>query len=103
MEVVTLTDEEGNDMDYIILETVEYDGDYYDVLISAEEAEDEEEEEAEVIILKKISESGDDVEYDVVDDEATIFAVFEIFKEIYARANGGFRNVYFCASYITGA
>ena len=27
----------------------------------------------------------------------------KIFKEIYARANGGYRNVYFCASYITGA
>ena len=27
----------------------------------------------------------------------------KIYKEIQARANGGFRNVYFCASYITGA
>ena len=64
----------------MILDTIEYKEDLYDILVADD---DEEEEETEVVILKKVSESGDDVEYDVVEDEETLDAVFELFKDAF--------------------
>ena len=76
--IVTLTDENGNDVAFEYLDLIEYQGDEYVVLLPVEGNEDDE-----VIILKvePIPGSEDEESYVSVDDEETLFAIFDIFKE----------------------
>jgi len=79
--LIVLTDEEGNEMNFVILDAVEIDdlGQY--VLVSPADAEvsDDEDCEQEVMILKVISGEEEDVFVSVDDDEEmeTVFAEFE--------------------------
>ncbi|MBQ5545443.1 MAG: DUF1292 domain-containing protein [Clostridia bacterium] len=76
--LVYLCDDEGNEAAFEYLDSIEYEGDEYVVLISADEEEDE------VVILKLEETSDDDEEGDSfvsVEDEAVAEAVFRIFKE----------------------
>lgn len=78
--IVTLKDEEGNDVDFEFLDLIEYEGENYVILLPAdEEAEDADE----VVILKEEpSEEGSEEEtYGSVEDEEILNKVFEIFKE----------------------
>lgn len=79
--IVTLTDENGNDVAFEYLDLIEYQGDEYVVLLPVEGNEDDE-----VIILKvePIPGSEDEESYVSVDDEETLFAIFDIFKEHFA-------------------
>lgn len=75
--LVYLSDEEGNETAFEYLDSVEYNGEEYVVLISADESEDE-------VVILKVEETPDDEEIEnfiSVDDETTLNAVFEIFKE----------------------
>jgi len=74
--VVTLTDEEGNDVNFEFLELVEYQGGEYVVLLPMDD-----EEAGEVVILQIIAESEDEETYAGVDDEAVLQGVFNLFKE----------------------
>ena len=47
--IVTLTDDEGNDIDFLLLDVVEYNGGDYLILLPLSEEEDEEDN---VLILK---------------------------------------------------
>lgn len=79
--VITLKDEEGNDVDFEFLDVVEYEGNDYVVLLPLE-ADDEEAEE--VIILKEDKDfqtAEDESSYVSVDDENVLNTVFQIFKE----------------------
>lgn len=74
--LVYLSDEEGNETAFEYLDSVEYNGDEYVVLISADEEDDE------VVILKVEETPEEEVENFVsVEDEVVLNAVFEIFKE----------------------
>ncbi len=73
--IIVLTDDEGNDVEFEFLDTVEYEGSEYIVLM--ENVEDTEE----VIILKIESLDDENENYVGVDDEETLNAVFKIFKE----------------------
>lgn len=76
--LVYLCDDEGNEAAFEYLDSIEYQGEEYVVLISADEDEDE------VVILKLEETSDDDEEGDSfvsVDDEQVADAVFRIFKE----------------------
>ncbi len=79
--IVTLTDENGNDVTFEYLDLIEYQGDEYVVLLPVEGNEDDE-----VIILKVEAIPGNDEEenYVSVDDEETMYAVFDIFREHFA-------------------
>lgn len=64
--IVTLVDEEGNEHDFAFVDSIEVDGQQYAILSPMEE--DEESDEA--IILKiGQDENGDDILYDIDDDE----------------------------------
>ena len=79
--VITLKDEEGNDVDFEFLDVVEYEGNDYVVLLPLE-ADDEEAEE--VIILKEDKDfptADDESSYVSVEDETVLNTVFQIFKE----------------------
>ena len=79
--VITLKDEDGNDVDFEFLDVVEYEGNDYVVLLPLEADEDEAEE---VIILKEDKEfptAEDESSYVSVEDENVLNTVFQIFKD----------------------
>ena len=79
--IVKLTDEDGNEVEFELLDLVELEDEEYVILlpISAEG----EEEEGEVVILKleDTDEESDQESYVGVEDEETLNKVFGIFKE----------------------
>ena len=77
-EIITLEDDLGNEKDFEFLDTVEYDGDEYIILLPVEE-----EEQNEVMILRIESIDDETENYVGIDDEDTLKKVFDIFKERY--------------------
>ena len=75
--IIVLTDDEGNDVEFEFLDTVEYDGDEYIILMENVEDNDE------VIVLKIESLDDENENYVGVEDEAVLDAVFNIFKDRY--------------------
>ena len=79
--IVTLKDEDGNDIQFEFLDFIEYNDDNFVVLLPLDE---DSEDSDEVVILKvdKDAETDDEDEaYVTVDDEEVLNEVFEIFKE----------------------
>ncbi len=75
--ILTLTDENGNDVDFEYMDCIEYRGKEYLVLMPAEEDSDE------LVILEVEPVDEENENYLSVDDEAVLNAVFGIFKEKY--------------------
>lgn len=76
-EIVVLQDNEGNEVEFELLDVVEYEGEEYIVLIeNNEEAQD-------VMILKIESVDDETEDYVGIDDEELLTNVFEKFKEKY--------------------
>ncbi|MBQ3393412.1 MAG: DUF1292 domain-containing protein [Lachnospiraceae bacterium] len=71
-DIIILVDENGVEQEYEVLDTVEYEGNRYVVLIK--------EEEDEVVILQIESEDGDDLEL-VACEDGVAEEVYHIFKE----------------------
>ena len=79
-EIIELIDEDGKNVRFEHLMTVEHEGESYVLLVPIDDVEDMEEDE--VIILRiEASEDGDDA-YVGVEDEALLEAVFERYLEI---------------------
>ncbi len=82
--IVTLNDENGNEVKFEFLDLVDLDNEQYVVLLPmAENEEDDDAEDGEVVILK-LEDTDDDSEeesYVSVDDEEVLMKVFNIFKE----------------------
>ena len=75
--IVYLSDEEGNEVAFEFIDLIEYEGNQYVVLLPTDE-----DEEADEVVILKLEEINDDQEsYVSVDDEATLQAVFQIFKD----------------------
>ena len=68
-DYVVLTDEDGNEVEFEHIDTVEVDGTMYMAFIPAELAVDEE---AEVVILKVEEEDGEEVLVSVDNDEEAV-------------------------------
>ena len=78
--IIILSDENGEDVQFEFLDLIEYDSEEYVVLLPV--IEEGEEEDGEVVILKvEDSEDDEDESYVSVDDEETLNQVFDIFKE----------------------
>lgn len=76
-EIITLEDNEGNEVEFELLDVVEYQGEEYIVLI-------ENNEEAQDVVILKIESVDDETEnYVGIDDEELLSNVFETFKEKY--------------------
>ena len=73
--IITLTDDDGNDIDFLLLDVVEYEGGDYMVLLPLSEEEDEEDN---VLILKAEMTEGGEI-YSGIEDENLLNAVFELF------------------------
>ena len=77
VSILTLTDENGADADFEYLDSIEYEGKEYLVLIPVEDESDE-------IVILEIEPVDEETEnYLSVDDEAVLNAVYGIFKEKY--------------------
>lgn len=75
VSTLTLTDENGVDTTFEYLDCIEYEGTEYLVLMPAEE-------ESEEIVILEVEPVDEELEnYLAVEDEATLNAVFAIFKE----------------------
>lgn len=73
--IVTLQNEEGEDVSFEFLDLMEYEGDEYVVLLPVEDSE------GEVVILKLDDTDDESESYTSVDDEETLSELFRIFKE----------------------
>ena len=82
---VTVTDDEGNEIELEHLDTLEVEGNTYMAFFPAQFADAEEEpvddEEYGLIILKVIQENGEEL-LSTIDDEDELQAVYEQFMEI---------------------
>ena len=77
VSILTLTDENGNDVNFEYLDCIEYQGKEYLVLMP-------EEDEANELVILEVEPVDEEVEnYLAVEDEATLDAVYGIFKEKY--------------------
>ena len=78
--VISMTDEDGNEVEMEFLDLIEYEGAEYIVLLPLEE---EDEDSAEVVILRVEPDPEDEEmeNYVGVEDETVLSAVFEIFQE----------------------
>ena len=73
--ILTLTDENGVDTDFEYLDSVDYEGKEYLVLLPADVAE------TEIVILEVEPVDEENENYLAVDDEDVLMAVYAIFKE----------------------
>ena len=70
VEKFTLTDEEGNEIEFELIGSGEVDGVMYYAMIPVEEAEDEDRDVFEYVILKsEVDENGDESLFTIDDDE----------------------------------
>ena len=77
VSILTLTDENGNDVDFEYMDCIEYEDKEYLVLMPAEDDSDE------IVILEIEPVDEENENYLAVDDEAILDAVYGIFKERY--------------------
>ena len=75
--ILTLTDENGQDMQFEYLDCIEYQGIEYLVLMPADEESNE------IVILQIEPVDEENENYLAVEDEAVLDAVYGIFKERY--------------------
>ena len=73
--ILTLTDENGEEVDFEYMDCIEYQGKEYLVLMPADE------ESSEIVILEIEPVDEENENYLSVTDEATLEAVYAIFKE----------------------
>ena len=75
MNLLTLTDEDGNESEFEYLDVIEYQGKEYLILLPADE------ESSEVVILEIEPVDEETENYLAVEDMSILNAVYEIFKE----------------------
>lgn len=75
--ILTLTDENGQDVDFEYLDCIDYEGKEYLVLMPADEAT------TEIVILEVEPVDEENENYLSVENEDTLNAVYAIFKEKY--------------------
>ena len=81
--VLTLTDEEGNEVDFVVVNAVEYNGKTYVMLVEADKVEDEE---AEALMLR-VEDNGEEDILVTVDDEEEFYAVSAEFEKSYEEGD----------------
>ena len=85
-EHIWLTDEEGNEFPFDLMDVITYEGADYAVFFPADEAAEDDDEDTEVVILKVIPNEDGSAEFEGTDDEGILDAVFNIFMENMRKA-----------------
>lgn len=74
-EMVSLFDEDGTEIEFELLDVIEYEGDSYAVMLPPEDNE---------VVIMLLEELNDEEDvYSPVEDDDTLTKVFEAFKEKY--------------------
>ena len=73
--IISLTDEEGNEVEFELVDSIDHEGKEYLILLPPDD------EAAEVVILEVEPHADGSESYLTVNDDATLMAVFEIFKD----------------------
>ena len=75
MDTVWLTDENGRDIEFEVMDWIKHKGEEYVVLLPMEEESDE-------IVILRMTESDEEGEtYCAVEDETVLQEIFDLFKE----------------------
>lgn len=74
MDVVVLTDDEGNDVEFEWLDTVEYNGNQYIVVIPTDD-------DAEDVVILRMEKNDEEETFVGLEDEKEVNEVFDVFKE----------------------
>ena len=81
LSFITLTDEDGNDIELEYVDALEYEGQTYMAFFPAVEDEaDEESEDYGLVILKSVMENSEEL-LSTLDDEAELEKIYELFME----------------------
>lgn len=80
-DIIVLIGEDGEEVEFEHLDTVEFDGNEYVILLPLDEEGEEENEEVDEVVILKVdhNEDGEDA-FVTVDDEDELNKVFEEFK-----------------------
>ena len=62
-DIITLTDENGNDVEFLLLDVVEYNNDDYMVMIPLDDEEIEDDDEQDEVVILKVIREGDEETY----------------------------------------
>ena len=81
--IISLNDEEGNEVQFEFLDLVELDDEEYVVLLPVTEEGEEEEGEVVILRLEDTDDESEEESYVGVEDEEILNKVFAIFKEKY--------------------
>lgn len=73
--IISLTDEEGNEVEFELIDSVDYEGKEYLILLPPDD------EAAEVVILEVEPHKDGSENFLTVNDDVTLNAVYQIFKE----------------------
>ncbi len=82
-DFITVTDEDGNDLELEFIDALEHNGVQYMAFFPADasdEAGEGEEEEAEIVILKAVTENGEEF-LSTLDTDEELDEVYELFME----------------------
>ena len=79
--IITLTDEDGNEENFELLDAIDLEGNTYVVLLPAAPADDAEDSD-EVLILQQVgSDDPDEDTFESVEDDEVLKKVYDLFKE----------------------
>lgn len=76
-ETIMLTDENGVEVEFAVIDVAEVDSESYILVLETESIDDEE---AAAMILKKVADDGEDVNYELIEDDAEFDKVAEVFQ-----------------------
>lgn len=77
-EIITMTDENGIETDFVVIDAIEADKTKYLLVVSAEDAESDEPEAA---ILKEVKSNKDDAYYEFVEDDGEFKKISVLFQD----------------------
>ncbi|MBR1736483.1 MAG: DUF1292 domain-containing protein [Firmicutes bacterium] len=77
-EAITMTDDNGNNIDYFIVDAIDVEGTRYLLIVQADKFD---EDEPECELVKESSDDGVEVVYDIVEDEAEYNKVMILFQD----------------------
>ena len=77
-ETIMLTDENGDEAEFVIIDTLENEGESYILVVETAYIDDED---AEYMLLKKVEEEGEYVSYELIEDEDEFDKIAALFAE----------------------
>ena len=77
LETITMTDEDGSEIEFYVVDELEYSGAKYLLVVEAEGFDDDE---ADAIILKETGQEDEEIIYEAIEDDNEFKAVSEMFS-----------------------